>query len=103
MNERLFVYGTLLDPDIQLAVVGRRLDGAPDSLTGCRLTTLKHGPDAYPNIVCDTAACVVGRVLDVTLEELDRMDEYEGDLYIRERVALESGGYAWVYVGVTSP
>lgn len=103
MIEHLFAYGTLLDPDIQLAVVGRRIGGPPDCLTGYRLTMLKDGSKAYPNIVRDDAARVEGRVLDVTIEELERMDEFEGDLYIRERVALESSGYAWVYVGVTSP
>jgi gamma-glutamylcyclotransferase (GGCT)/AIG2-like uncharacterized protein YtfP len=102
MMEHLFAYGTLLDPDVQLAVIGRRLNGEPDSLTKYRLSSLLDG-SAYPNIVGDPSGRVEGRVLEITIEELDRMDDYEGDLYIRERIALDSGRYAWVYIGTSRP
>ena len=40
MTDYLFSYGTLQDPDVQLANFGRRLDGTSDALPGYRLDWL---------------------------------------------------------------
>jgi hypothetical protein len=41
---------------------------------------------------------VPGRVLHLTEEEVEAVDEYQVELYRRERVMLSSGHAAWVYV-----
>jgi hypothetical protein len=106
---RLFSYGTLQLPEVQLANYGRRLDGEPDALLGYRLELL---PDRDPNAVRisgamthmvarrtgDPADCVPGKVFLLTEKELAATDEYEGSDYGRAEITLESGRTALVYV-----
>ena len=40
MIERLFVYGTLRQPEVQLATYGRLVEGTADALAGYRLEPL---------------------------------------------------------------
>lgn len=89
----IFVYGTLYDPEVQQRVFGRITKGTPDVLRGYRKATFEQYPMAIP----DEAGQIDGRVLEVTDEEIARMDFYEGDAYIRVAVILESGREAWVY------
>jgi len=89
----IFVYGTLQEPDVQRRVFGRVTKGTPDKLKGFR----KANFEQYPMAVPDEAGQIEGRVLEVTDEEIARMDFYEGDAYIRVSVTLESGREAWVY------
>jgi gamma-glutamylcyclotransferase (GGCT)/AIG2-like uncharacterized protein YtfP len=99
MDHLIFAYGTLLIASVQEAVIGRRIAGTPDRLAGYRKSILRDGDDSYPNLVPDAAEVVDGRVIDVTRGELARIDEYEGELYTRRRITLESGVEAWVYIG----
>ena len=95
---RLFVYGTLLEGSIQELVIGRRITGEPAVLAGFRRTTTLQSGGAYPILVEDADATPVeGQILEVTDEELARLDEYEGDAYRRLQVTVESGAECWVY------
>jgi gamma-glutamylcyclotransferase (GGCT)/AIG2-like uncharacterized protein YtfP len=96
-TEALFAYGTLLDEQVQLAVIGRAIPGVPDRLAAYRKTRVPLGGVVYPDLVEDPDGHVEGRVLLVTEDELARMDEYEGDEYVRIKVRLGSGATAWVY------
>ncbi len=100
MNHLVFAYGTLLFPDVQRVVMGRLIDGRPDRLFAYRKCSLHDGQETFPNVAPDPDGVVDGRLLEVTDEELARMDGYEGDLYSRRRVTLASGVDAWVYVGL---
>lgn len=91
--EKLFVYGTLYDPEVQERVLGRRTGGTPDTLLGFRKDTWQ----GYPMVVPDENATIDGHILEVTADELAQIDIYESDAYIRERVTLRSGTKAWVY------
>jgi gamma-glutamylcyclotransferase (GGCT)/AIG2-like uncharacterized protein YtfP len=95
MQEHLFVYGTLKDPEIQQHLVGRTIEGTPDRLSGYRSHFLLNYPTALP----DANGWVHGLILTVTPQELNRFDEYEGTAYERVRVCLESGAEAWMYRG----
>lgn len=108
-TERLFSYGTLQLPAVQLATFGRRLDGHADRLPGYRLEQLAirdaavvatsgktHHPIVSPS---DTAGDgVEGAVFAITPAELAHADAYEVDDYRRDRVTLASGLQAWAYV-----
>ena len=97
-RHRLFVYGTLLEGSIQELVIGRRIAGEAAVLTGYRRTTTILGGGAYPILVEDSdAPAVEGQILDVTDDELARLDEYEGEGYRRVQVTVESGAECWVY------
>jgi len=106
---RLFSYGTLRDPQVQLATFGRLLDGEPDAVVGYRLATLTitdraviatSGNDRHPILRAsdDPAAAVEGTVFLISEQELLAADAYEVDDYARTSVPLRSGARAWVYV-----
>lgn len=106
----LFSYGTLRQPEVQLATFGRELDGALDVLVGFRLTPLTiSDPDvvklsgkAVHTIAVETgdpADRISGMLFELTQAELESGDRYEVDAYARVEVALESGRTAWAYVG----
>jgi len=95
--EKLFVYGTLKEPEIQKEAVGRVMGGVPDSLKGWRKTEIFIEGEDYPVIVPDEKGIVDGLLLEVSPEELKTLDDYEAE-YKRMGVVLESGNKAWVYV-----
>ncbi|MCC7596114.1 gamma-glutamylcyclotransferase [Janthinobacterium sp. FW305-129] len=108
-TEHLFSYGTLQQPEVQLATFGRLLDSRPDRLPGYRLALLAiddaqvvatsgktHHPIASRSTIPTDG--VPGAVLTVSLEELRQADGYEVADYRRERVTLASGMQAWAYV-----
>lgn len=110
MPVSLFSYGTLQQPEVQLANYGRRLVGTPDALCGHCLMPLEitdtHVIEVSGKAV-HTIACASGRpedridgmVFELSEEELASTDAYEVAAYARVEAALESGRRAWVYVG----
>jgi gamma-glutamylcyclotransferase (GGCT)/AIG2-like uncharacterized protein YtfP len=105
----LFSYGTLREPQVQLATFGRLLGGVPDAIVGYRLETLTirdpaviatSGSEHHPILVPseDPDAAVEGTVFNITADELRAADDYEVDDYQRVEVPLRSGRRAWVYV-----
>lgn len=97
MGHLVFAYGTLLIPAVQETVIGRRIAGKPDRLQGFRKTTLQDGSDSFPNMSPDPEGHVDGQIIEVSQDELNRIDMYEGDLYLRQKVTLESGTETWAY------
>ena len=109
-TERLFSYGTLLLPQVQLDVFGRRVESTDDVLTGYHVqqadiedtrVVMLSGLATHPVLrrTGSRSDKVTGQVLELTLDELDAADEYEVSLYTRVAVVLQSGRDAWVYVG----
>lgn len=105
----LFAYGSLREPVIQQWLFGRMPSVQPDVLQGARCRWIEDldadlfrltGQRGYPALqrVSDPAAQVVGSRLDLSHPELLRADAYEGPGYHRQRVTLQSGHCAWVYV-----
>lgn len=107
----LFSYGTLRQPEVQLANYGRLLDGQPDTLIGYRLEQLVIDD---PNVMevsgkavhtiargtGDPGDKVEGMVFELSEAELQSTDAYETSAYSRIEVSLESGRRAFVYVAV---
>lgn len=94
---RLFAYGTLLDPDIQISVTGHTLEGREDRLYGYRKVTRQFHSGIFPDITEDTKSAVNGKVFDLADADLNKCDLYEGDEYVRIKVTLDSGTTAFVY------
>lgn len=96
--EALFVYGTLREAHIQERLIGRTIEGQSDELRGYRRdwTLFPPYPVALPS---QPEEHIRGVVLELTPEELEVMDVYEGNGYIRIKVNLLSGREVWVYVG----
>jgi hypothetical protein len=104
----LFSYGTLQQPDVQLATFGRHLGGERDAIVGHELDWVTivdphviatSGSDRHPVLVASDRAdaAVGGTVFTITAKELAAADDYEVDDYTRVLVRLRSGRQAWAY------
>jgi len=96
---KIFVYGTLREPEVQMKVIGRMIEGVKDSLLGYKKTTIAINDSTYSIIEEDLNVNegVDGLVLDINEDDLINLDEYETDTYKRKEVILRSGTMAWVY------
>ena len=82
MSICLFAYGTLQNAEILAQVVGRSWPSSPAVLKGYARYRVNDKP--YPAIVEEPGAQVQGSLYSgVTEPELDRLDDYEGELYER--------------------
>ena len=97
--ENLFVYGTLLKPQVRERVFGMSLDGCPDSLPGFRKEE-EIVAGTYPGIFPSdlTSSEVSGLLFSLPGDILARVDAYEGTIYYRKILNLRSGNSAWVYL-----
>lgn len=103
-KERLFIYGTLIDPDVQIRVFGRTTSGSREILENYALSSITLLEDAellshgtYPMIIPNMGSEVVGFVIEVTPLELNQIDIYETEAYERACVKVKSGLKVWVY------
>ena len=92
----LFVYGTLQDPDILAAVLGRTLD--PSAFRPARAPdygVLYYPQQVYPALVVAPGRFAIGMIVD-GLEDLDMavLDAFEGDEYRRSTIDVEVEGRA---------
>jgi hypothetical protein len=106
---RLFSYGTLQLPSVQLATFGRRLDGVCDALCGYRVDTIEivdaevirtSGSDCHAILVATSnpSDLVEGMVFSISEAELLNADDYE-----RVLARCTSARQAWVYVAASDP
>lgn len=100
MRMKLFAYGTLLDPEIQKNVIGRYVYGTPDLLIGYRKIIRQFITGKFPDLQEDGNCHVEGQILELTSEELELCDSYEGTEYQRIIVELKSGVKVYVYRGI---
>lgn len=98
MLNYLFVYGTLIDKKVQEKVIGRKLSGIPNSLPGYKKSTVVIDNITYPILIPHQNGHIKGQVLELTEDELKKVDTYETDVYRRIGVNLSDGMKAWVYV-----
>ena len=99
----LFVYGTLMFPEVLLGLLGRVPSSQPATLSGYARHRVSHAP--YPAILpADSpGAAVAGLLLEITLPELERLDDYEGEQYLRQEVTVradsdQGSSACWTYV-----
>jgi len=93
MSICLFTYGTLQNADVFAQVVGRSWLSSPARLEGYARYRVNHKP--YPAIVAEPGAQVHGALYSgVTPLELERLDDYEGELYERRSLRVWVGTQA---------
>ena len=113
-TEFLFSYGTLQDESVQLAIIGRRLTGQPDVLSGFELASVDIDDDSVVSLTGKSRHVIAkftghasdtipGTVLALTAAEVQQTDSYETAEYLRVSVLLQSGIRAWVYVDARYP
>jgi len=114
MNENLFSYGTLQIEKVQLELFGRKLQGVGDAVRGYNISTIEIKDEAVlstseqkVHLIAvpskDETGLINGTVFEITDEELQVADQYETEDYKRDRVKLESGKEAWIYVAAQTP
>lgn len=87
----LFAYGTLRHPRIWNSVVEGSYERVDAILSGYSLRRVQHAE--YPGLVENKISVVEGVVyMDVTPEDAERLDEFEGEEYIRIRVTVQTAG-----------
>jgi gamma-glutamylcyclotransferase (GGCT)/AIG2-like uncharacterized protein YtfP len=95
-GDTLFVYGTLVFPDVRRALLGRDPTATARTATGWRVAALRDR--TYPGLVAGQRS-VDGLVLpDLRPDEWQVIDAFEDDTYRLEPVRLAGGASAWVYV-----
>lgn len=94
---KLFVYGSLLDKNLRNNIVGRRIEGEEDTLSGFSKEWIIGG--RYPRIYEDEnpEEQIIGEVILLTDDELKTIDGYEGWMYRRIKVILDSEEEVLVY------
>ncbi len=89
MHLPLFVYGTLRDPDLLAAVLGRPL--RPETMHVARapgFCAVHYPGRIYPALIRVPGAAAAGLLLtDLTTFERDLLDAFEGEEYRRETIA----------------
>ena len=85
----IFVYGTLLIPDVMYAVTTRKFRFIDATLRGYARFTVKGA--SYPGIIPTTEAVTEGIIyFDVDALSLERLNAFEGDLYQRTPIQAET-------------
>ncbi|MCK8127657.1 gamma-glutamylcyclotransferase [Pseudoalteromonas sp. 2CM39R] len=111
--EKLFSYGTLQYPQVQLDTFGRLLEGQPATLTGYVIgeveitdeAVLKSSGQRFHPALIKTSKqsdIVNGAIYLITEQELAQADAYEVDDYQRIAETFQCNNQAWLYVAKNS-
>ena len=99
----LFVYGALTAGETRKDVLGRDVPGVPatlDGYDGSNMVTIEN--ESYSAAEKNIECSIQGLLIEVTSEELEKLDVYETDAYKRKEVELTDGKKAWVYLNKNS-
>lgn len=99
LRYKVFVYGTLLVPDIMREVTGRQYAGESAVLPGYRRYRIRHR--SYPGIIAEPGASVTGTLFNMGPVALAAIDRYEDACYERRPVTVAVNGeprQAYAYV-----
>jgi gamma-glutamylcyclotransferase (GGCT)/AIG2-like uncharacterized protein YtfP len=85
----IFAYGTLMIPSVMVAVTGRHFRSQKAILRDYARFTVKR--ESYPGIIPVTDAITEGIIyFNVDEFSLEQLDTFEGDLYQRTRIRVET-------------
>ena len=99
----LFVYGTLAIGETLKNILDRDVPGISatlDGYDGSKMVIIES--ESYPAAEKNIECSIQGLLIEVTSEELEKLDVYETDAYKRKEVELTSGKKAWVYLNKNS-
>lgn len=98
--ENVFFYGTLMCPEVYLAVTGHVLKAEEATLRNYKTFSLKKR--VYPGIIPFDGSVVQGLMTKVDAATITQLDQFEGREYERSAVditgVLESDLTGWAYV-----
>ena len=93
MKTNVFTYGSLMFAEVWQRVVRGHYQSHAATLNGYRRYAVRD--DTYPGIIACPDSAVNGLVYTgVDADDLARLDEFEGELYLRiDAVAIDTQGY----------
>lgn len=92
----LFVYGSLMFPEVMRALIGRDPERTPAAVRGWSVVAIPGR--VYPGLVSDGDAEVTGHLLtDLTEREWRVLDAFESDFYDLLSITTQTRACAWVY------
>ena len=100
----LFAYGTLMDPEIMAQVSGAAFQSQKATLFQYDRKTVWG--EVYPAIIKRNGGAVEGIIyFDISEETFDRIDKFEGPLYVRKKVmaTCDNGESVGTFTYVISP
>lgn len=97
MTELLFVYGSLLDRQVQEQVIGRYDEGQDGTLDEHKKIPAFVEGQQYSTVIPDKTSQVRGKVLSLTEQELKKIDLYEEPEYSRRKIKIRGGTLVWIY------
>jgi gamma-glutamylcyclotransferase (GGCT)/AIG2-like uncharacterized protein YtfP len=94
--DRLFVYGSLLFPEVMRVLLGRVPGSAAGRVVGWRVAALSGR--SYPALV-EAEGEAAGMCIDgLSMAEWAIIDAFEDPVYDLRRLSLQGGGHGWAYV-----
>ena len=99
----VFVYGTLADSKIRKSILNRDVPATPSTLAGydgSKTITIEN--ESYFAAVKNPQSTTKGFVIELTAEDILKLDIYETDAYKKREVTLVDGTKAWVYLNQNS-
>jgi gamma-glutamylcyclotransferase (GGCT)/AIG2-like uncharacterized protein YtfP len=101
--DALFVYGSLLFPEVLQALLGRVPNRLPASAPGWRVVALPGR--VYPGLIRGPTTATGLLIIDLAPQEWRILDAFEDELYQLRCLSLSNGRTGWAYVseGVTQP
>lgn len=94
--EPLFVYGSLLFPDVLQVLLDRVPESVPVSAEGWRVAEI---PDAvFPALVKGSSIATGQLLLGLTEDDWRTIDAFEDPLYELKEISLTNGSFGWAYV-----
>ena len=98
-----FVYGTLAIGETLKNILDRDVPGISatlDGYDGSKMVIIES--ESYPAAEKNIECSIQGLLIEVTSEELEKLDVYETDAYKRKEVELTNGIKAWIYLNKNS-
>ena len=90
---KLFVYNTLLNPGIQVDIIGRELPGMVDSISGFKVLT----DIPFARLVTEDNGIVYGKILEISDDKIGLFDAHESN-YVRSKIMTNNGQFVDIYV-----
>ena len=99
----VFVYGTLADSEIRKSILNRNVPATPSALAGYDGSkTIVIEGESYFAAEKTPESSTKGFVIELTEEEVVKLDAYETDAYKKRKVTLIDGTEALVYLNKNS-
>ena len=95
----VFAYGTLLDSQIRFEILGYPTTLTESTITGFRLEEINLNGTNYPILVEDThnMESINGGYFEIDLDDLEKIDAYESEAYLRKLINTDNARTTWVY------